>query len=110
MKTFLILAALAAGVATASAQPGSSSAAKRAGSHNSKSSAPTSISVAPNYSTKDAGKDSGPQKVNTAPATGATRASRSSSGPKTAGQRKPTGSGNIESMSKNNSSPANPKK
>ena len=102
MKNLLLLAVLATSIATAAAQTPrstgkSGSAATRASSTNADSPAPTAISVTPNYSTSNqrTGK-----KTNTAPATGATRASRSSSGPKTPGQKKPSGSSNIESMSK----------
>jgi len=113
MKTLLILAALATGVATASAQTprstaGSGAAATRASSNNADSPAPTSIAVKPNYSPGNGQRTGG--KINTAPATGATRASRSSSTAKAAHQGSATGSGNIESMSKNSHATPGPKK
>ena len=104
LKKLLLLAALAAGISTASAQTprstgGSSSATTRAASSNAGSPANSAITPAPNYSL-GSGQRTG-KKINTAPATGATRASRSSSTAKAARQGKATGSGNIESMSKN---------
>ena len=104
MKKLLFLVALAATVSTASAQTprstgGSGSAATRAASSNADSPSNSALTPAPNYSPAN-GQRTG-KKINTAPATGATRASRSSSTAKAAHQGKPTGSGNIESMSKN---------
>ncbi|HEX8327090.1 MAG TPA: hypothetical protein VF629_06095 [Hymenobacter sp.] len=111
MKKLLIIAALAAGIGTATAQTprsreGSTSAAQRASTTNSDSPPSSPITVRPNYSPGN-GQRVG-AKTNTTPATGPTRASRSSSGLKTPGQRKPTGSSNIESMSKTEK--AGPKK
>jgi hypothetical protein len=103
MKTFLILAALAAGITTASAQTpgsrqGSASAADRAGSRTAATPAASAVVSAPNVSAGN-GQRSG-KKINTAPATGPTRASRSSSTANSANQGVGTGSGNIESLSK----------
>lgn len=105
MKKFLILAALVAGIATsASAQTpnsrgGSTSATQRASTSNGDSPSNSAITPAPNYSPGN-GQRTG-KKINTAPATGATRASRSSSTTKAARQGSATGSGNIEMSSKN---------
>lgn len=111
MKKLLILAALAAGISTASAQTprsreGSNSAAQRASTTNRDSPPSSPTTITPNYSPGN-GQRAG-KKADTTPATGPTRASRSSSGTKTPGQSKPTGSSNIESMSK--SEKAGPKK
>ena len=104
MKNLLILAALAAGISAASAQtPGSRqaspSAADRAASRTSATPAPSPVATPPNVSAGRGQRTNG-QKVNTAPATGPTRASRSSSTTKSARQGVGTGSGNIESLSK----------
>jgi hypothetical protein len=113
MKKLLILAALATGIASASAQTpnsrsGSTSAAQRASTDNRDSPSNSAITPKPNYSTGN-GQRTG-KKTDTTPATGPTRASRSSSKPKTAGQSRPTGSGNIESVSKNDLGGTKPKK
>lgn len=113
LKNLLLLAALAAGISTASAQmprstSGSGSAATRAASSNAGSHSNSAITPAPNYSPAN-GQRTG-EKINTAPATGATRASRSSSTVKAARQGKATGSGNIESMSKNSAAKPGAKK
>ncbi|GAB3316620.1 hypothetical protein ACFQT0_01385 [Hymenobacter humi] len=110
MKELLVLAVLAASITTASAQTprsraGSHSATERESGRTSASPPASPTTVSPNYS---AGKGTRTgRKTDTTPATGPTRASRSSSGTKTRGQSKPTGSGNIESMSK--TEPAGPK-
>ena len=106
MKKLLILAALAAGITTASAQSGG--AAARAGATTKKSGARVAMTVAPNTTPGNGERMGG--KINTAPATGATRASRSSSTAKAARQGKATGSGNIEAMSKNSNARPGPKK
>ena len=113
MKKLLILAVLVVGTASASAQMPrsagkSSSATQRASTSNANNPAPTATTVAPNISLGN-GQRTG-QKINTAPATGANRASRSSSTTKAAKQGKATGSGNIESMSKNSSATPGAKK
>jgi len=103
MKKLLLLALLAAGVGTAAAQTPrtngrSSSAATRAASTNRDSPANAPTTTYPNASAGN-GQRTG-KKINTAPATGPTRASRSSSTIKSAKQGGASGSGNIESMSK----------
>ena len=114
MKSFLILAALVATVTSAATAQtprstgGSGSAATRAGSSNGDSPSNSATTVAPNYSPGNGQRTGG--KINTAPATGATRASRSSSTTKAARQGKATGSGNIETMSKNSNARPGPKK
>ena len=113
MKSLLIAAALLVGAAMASAQTpaskaGSGSAAQRASTSNADTPSPTATTVAPNYTPN---KDQrGGKKINTAPATGANRASRSSSTTKAAHQGKATGSGNIESMQKNSAAKPGAKK
>lgn len=115
MKTLLILTALAASITSASAQgtspsrAKSPSAASRASTSNSDTPAPSAVTVTPNYSPGN-GQRVGNKKINTAPATGATRASRSSSTLKAAKQGSATGSGNIETMSKNSNAKPGPKK
>ena len=106
MKKLLLLAALAAGITTASAQSGG--AAARAGATTKKSGARVAMTAAPNTTPGNGERMGG--KINTAPATGATRASRSSSTAKAARQGKATGSGNIEAMSKNSNARPGPKK
>lgn len=113
MKTFFFAAALLAGAATASAQTpnskaGSGSAAQRASTSNADTPSPTAITTAPNYAPSKGQR--GNKKINTAPATGPNRASRSSSTTKAARQGKATGSGNIESMQKNSSAKPGAKK
>lgn len=113
MKKLLLMALFSASVATASAQTpgsrtGSHAAAERAGSHTSASPSPSAITVVPNTSAGN-GQRTG-QKINTAPATGATRASRSSSTTKAARQGRATGSGNIEMSSKNSTTKPGVKK
>ena len=104
MKNLLVLAVLAFGGATAAAQTpaskgGSGSAAQRASTSNADTPSPSATTTAPNYAPGNGQKTGG--KINTAPATGANRASRSSSTTKAARQGKAMGSGNIESMHKN---------
>ena len=113
MKKLLLLAALAAGAATASAQTpasksGSGSAAQRASTSNADTPSPNATTTAPNYSPGNGQRTGG--KINTAPATGANRASRSSSTAKAANQGKATGSGNIEMMHKNTTAKPGAKK
>ena len=113
MKSLLIAAALLVGTAMASAQTpaskaGSGSAAQRASTSNADTPSPTATTVAPNYAPNKDQRNG--HKINTAPATGATRASRSSSTAKAAHQGSATGSGNIESMSKNSHATPGPKK
>ncbi len=114
MKKLLILAVFATSIATASAQTprsksGSHSATQRASTSNADSPSNSAITPAPNYSPGNGQRTNG-QKVNTAPATGATRASRSSSTTPAARQGKATGSGNIEMSSKNSGNAPAPKK
>ena len=98
MKKFLLLAALAAGIATASAQaPGSAQG--KSGPTNHKPVTGDPVTAAPNYPVSTGPKPG--QKVNTAPATGANRASRSSSTAKAARQGSPTSGNNMQSMPKN---------
>ena len=104
MKNLLSLAIVAFSITTAAAQTpasksGSGSAAQRASTSNADTPPAKATAVTPNYSPGNGQRTGG--KVNTAPATGATRASRSSSTAKAAKQGAATGSGNIESMSKN---------
>ena len=113
MKFLLITAALLAGAATASAQTpaskaSSGSAAQRASTSNADTPSPSATTTAPNYAPGKGQR--GNKKINTAPATGANRASRSSSTAKAANQGKATGSGNIESMQKNSSAKPGAKK
>ena len=104
MKNLLFLVTLAASAVTASAQTpasrgGSGSAAQRASTSNADTPPAKATVVTPNYKPGNGQRAGG--KINTAPATGATRASRSSSTAKAARQGSATGSGNIETMSKN---------
>ena len=113
MKSLFILAVLAFGASTASAQTpasrsGSGSAAQRASTSNADTPAPTATTTAPNYAPGKGARTG--QKINTAPATGANRASRSSSTAKAANQGKATGSGNIEMMHQNSAAKPGAKK
>jgi|GEM_PF-5410672 len=99
MKTFLLLAALtAASVGTAAAQSPTS---------NSQSQKPSTANgpqtTTPNYRTPPKMKRQANGAYDTHPATGPTRASRSSSTVKAArqGQGRGTGSSNVETMNKN---------
>ncbi len=113
MKSLFILAVLALCASTASAQTpasrsGSGSAAQRASTSNADTPSPTATTTAPNYA-PGKGPRTG-RKINTAPATGANRASRSSSTTKAANQGKATGSGNIETMHQNSTAKPGAKK
>ena len=113
MKTLIFAAVLACATFTASAQTpaskgGSGSAAQRASTSNADTPSPAATTTAPNYSPGN-GQKTG-RKVNTAPATGANRASRSSSTAKAARQGKATGSGNIEMMHQNSTAKPGAKK
>jgi hypothetical protein len=100
MKNILILAALALGTAqTPRSREGSTSATEQASTRTNASPAARPNTIVPNYSPGN-GQRTG-RKTDTTPATGPTRASRSSSRTKTPGQSRPTGSTNIESISKN---------
>ncbi|OGX90784.1 hypothetical protein [Hymenobacter coccineus] len=90
MKKLLFLAALAAGITTAQAQSGPT---------NHKPVVGDPVTAAPNGPV-NAGVKPG-QKVNTAPATGANRASRSSSTVKASRQGTATASGLPQAMGKN---------
>ncbi len=104
MKKLLLLAVLATGVATASAQaPGSAQG--KSGPTNHKPVTGDPVTAPPNGPV--ASRPRPGQKINTAPATGANRASRSSSTAKAARQGRATGSDNMQSMPKN--SAAKPK-
>ncbi len=98
MKKLLLLAVLATGAATASAQTGTPAGTAKKGKDSSYGPA-SAATIAPNGPVS-----SGPrpgQKINTAPATGANRASRSSSTLKAARQGRPTASDDMQSMPKN---------
>ena len=100
MKMFLLLAVvLASGVATASAQAPGSAAGGRSGPTNHKPVTGDPVTAAPNYPVSTGPKPG--QKVDTTPATGPTRASRSSSTAKAARQGSPTAGNNMQSMPKN---------
>ncbi len=99
MKKLLFLAALAASITTASAQsgkPAGTSSKPKGGNSYGQASAAT---IAPNGPVAPGVKPG--QKVNTAPATGANRASRSSSTVKASRQGTATASDKPQSMSKN---------
>ena len=113
MKTLFLAAMVACTTFTASAQTpaskgGSGSAAQRASTGNADTPSGTATTTAPNYSPGNGQKAGG--KINTAPATGANRASRSSSTAKAARQGKATGSGNIEMMHQNSTAKPGAKK
>ena len=115
MKNLLVLATLAIGIGTVSAQmprskSGSVSPTRRASiTKNASGQAPSATTVAPNAPMVPGSNATG-SKINTAPATGANRASRSSSTSKAAHQGKATGSGNIESIPKNSAATPGTKK
>ncbi len=90
MKKLLFLAALVAGTATAQAQSGPT---------NHKPVTGDPVTAAPGGPVSSGPKPG--QKVNTAPATGANRASRSSSTAKATRQGSPTAGNNMQSMPKN---------
>ena len=98
MKKLPFLAALAAGITTASAQaPGSAQG--KSGLMNHKPVTGDPVTAAPNGPVNASVKSG--QKVNTAPATGANRASRSSSTLKAANQGTATAGDKPQSMGKN---------
>ena len=99
MKTLLLLAALAGGAAPASAQAPGSATGGRSGPTNHKPVTGDPVTAAPNYPVSSGPKPG--QKVDTTPAPGPTRASRSSSTAKAARQGSPTAGNNMQSMPKN---------
>lgn len=95
---FFLAVALAAGVATAPAQtPGSAQG--KSGPSNHKPVTGDPVTATPNYPVSTGPKPG--RKVDTTPATGPTRASRSSSTAKAARQGSPTAGNNMQSMPKN---------
>jgi hypothetical protein len=97
MKTLLLLAAMAATMGTAAAQSPRSN----DRSHTANASSPSPTTVTPNYSTAGKGQKRPAGAMNTHPATGPTRASRSSSTLKSAKQGSGTGTHNTETTRKN---------
>ena len=99
MRKILLLAVLATGAATASAQSGKPAGTTSKSNGDNSYGPASSATIAPNGPV-DSGVRPG-QKVNTAPATGANRASRSSSTAKASRQGSATASDNPQSMRKN---------
>lgn len=99
MNKLLLLAALAANISTASAQSGKAAGTTSKPKGDNSYGQPSPATTAPNGPVNTGGKPG--QKINTAPATGANRASRSSSTAKAANQGTATAGDAPQSMHKN---------